>query len=92
MAKGQVVEQEVDEKEFEQLKADVQDLLNTTFGRRFIWQLLEMTHVNSVSFTGNSQTFFLEGERSIGIQILQLLEEADPKAYPKLILENIDRS
>lgn len=76
--------------EHEQLLADLRALLKLKHGRRFIWHLLSTCHINSGSFTGNSQTFFLEGERSIGLHILSLLEQADNHAYPQMILEHLE--
>ncbi len=74
----------------EALIADVRALLKLKHGRRVVWHLLSVCHINSNSFTGNSQTFFLEGERSIGLHMLSLIEQADPRAYPQMILENLE--
>lgn len=39
-------------------------------GRRFIWRLLGITGIFRSSFTGNSETFFREGERNVGLKLL----------------------
>ena len=39
-----------------------------------IWDILSRCHVFDCTFTGNSRTFFLEGERSIGLYLLFMLQ------------------
>lgn len=79
-----------DDIEFEVLCKNMRAVLNTTAGRKVIWHLLSLCNLYVDNFTGNSQTFFLEGKRSVGLEILQLLESADKKAYPQLLLANIE--
>ena len=45
-----------------------------------------MCQLYSESFTGNSTTFYNEGKRSIGLELLQMLEDTDKTAYAKLLL------
>jgi hypothetical protein len=61
---------------------------STRQGKIFMWQILGLCNLYTSTFTGNSQTFYLEGKRDVGLDILKLLEDADPTIYPKLILEN----
>lgn len=72
--------------DYDILKMNIRDLTKTLQGRAFIWHVLELCGLNSESFTGDNQTFYLEGKRSIGLAILQVLQDADPKIYPRLIL------
>ena len=76
-----------DEIEFELLKKHVKSVIDTQAGRAVIWNILAMCDIYSDSFTGNSTSFHLEGKRSIGLEILGLLEEVDPTIYPNLLLE-----
>lgn len=39
-----------------------------------IWDILSRCHVFDCTFTGNSRTFFLEGERAIGLYLLFMLQ------------------
>ena len=73
------------ERERLEFTAAMRDLLDSEPGRRFVWWLLEQTHVFQGSFTGNSHTFFLEGERNVGLKILALCMEADPAFMAKLV-------
>ena len=73
--------------EYDVLCANVRQLLKTRQGKDVIWHILSLCNIYSDTFTGNSQTFYLEGRRSVGLQVLQLLEDADPLAYAELLLE-----
>lgn len=45
-------------------------LLKSEDGRWFLMRLLDATKVNSMCFTGNSKTFYNEGRRDVGLNIL----------------------
>lgn len=64
--------------------ADLKYLLSTDQGRRFLWSTLEMCGVYKSSFTGSSQTFFLEGQRNIGLKLLADIMRVDPESYIKM--------
>jgi len=76
-----------DDRDFEVLKGNVREVLKLRAGKEVLWYILSLTNLYGDNFTGNSQTFYLEGKRAIGLQILQLLEDADPTAYPRLLLD-----
>lgn len=67
---------------------DVRMVLSTLQGRRFVWRYLSECGVFRTSFTGNSQTFFNEGERNIGLKILADVNEAAPEAYLTMMNES----
>jgi len=62
-------------------------LLAEDRGRRIAWSLLEQTHVFRTSMTGNSQTFFLEGERNIGLKLLDTIMATNPQAFAQMQAE-----
>lgn len=66
---------------------DVEFVLSTPQGRRFLWRLLGVCHVFKTSFTGNSTTFFNEGKRDIGLRLLADINEASPNSYLKMMQE-----
>lgn len=72
------------EKELE----DIKYILASPQGRRFVWRYLEITGLFKTSFTGSSETFFLEGGRNIGLKILADVNEADPEGYLKMLKES----
>ncbi len=55
----------------EQNIMDLEAVLSTEAGCRFIFALLNECHVFSSSFTGNSETFFQEGERNVGLALME---------------------
>jgi hypothetical protein len=65
-------------------------LLNSKRGRRILVDLLEVTGVNRTSYTGNSETFFREGRRSVGLHILQQAQTHAPEQYLELIKELVN--
>lgn len=75
----------MDEQERLELLAAARDLLHEDKGKHLVWWLLEQTHVFQSSFTGNSTTFFMEGERNIGLKLFALCMEAEPAFMHGLI-------
>lgn len=67
---------------------DLKYILSTEQGKRFVWKLISRCGLFRTSFTGSSQTFFLEGERNIGLYVLDLIMEADPEAYIKMYMQS----
>ena len=64
--------------EHELLVLNLKEVLSTSAGRNVLWHILDNAGIYTSSFTGNSQTFFNEGRRSLGLYILSLMEDADP--------------
>jgi hypothetical protein len=64
---------------------DVEKVLKTPEGRRFIWRMLSRTGIYRNSFSLNSnQTAFCEGERNIGLWLINEVNEADIAAFAKM--------
>lgn len=77
-----------EENRFRQLQIAYRDLMKTAEGKAVIWDILGMCGIYVSSFSGDANTtFFLDGKRSIGLQILERLEHADSTIYPRLCLE-----
>lgn len=70
---------------------DVSFILSHPQGRRFFWRYLSLCNMWKTSFTGNSTTFFNEGERNIGLRLMADINEASPEAYVQMVKENIDK-
>jgi len=73
------------------LEANIRELAKTKQGKSLIWEVLSMCGLYSSTFTGNSQGAYLEGRRSVGLELLQLLEDSDGTIYPKLLLEMMEK-
>ncbi len=70
--------------------ADFQWLMSDERGRRYVWRLLEQCGVYRSSFTGNSETFYREGMRNIGLILVKDCHQHCPDQYQKMVLENSD--
>lgn len=66
---------------------DLKWVLADKRGRRVMASLLAMTGLYQGSFTGSSETFFREGRRDIGLQILSRINNANPDAYITMLKE-----
>ena len=66
---------------------DLKWVLSDKRGRRMLASVLAVTGLYQGSFTGNSETFFREGRRAVGLQLLERIQAADPEAYPKMLKE-----
>lgn len=66
---------------------DTRSILNTVEGRRFFWRYLNTTGVFMSSMTGDSYTFFKEGERNVGLRMLADINEAYPESYALMMKE-----
>lgn len=71
----------------EQEAADFKWLMSDKRGRRIVWGLLERTGLYKSSFTGNSETFFREGARNVGLQYMALVHEHCADKYNLMVSE-----
>jgi hypothetical protein len=78
-------EQRARDREF----SDLRKVMSLAEGRRFIWRLLSSCGVFRSSMTGNSQTFFLEGRRDVGLMIFNDVMIAKPDAFAQMQKEYI---
>ena len=56
-------------------KSALTSILKNKEGRWFIMRLLDATGINANSFTGNSHTFFNEGKRQVGLELLARIQD-----------------
>ena len=68
----------------EELVIAVREVIRQGVGKTFIWEVLSMCNIYGVNSEGS---VYSEGRRSIGIDLLSLLEEADPTFYGRLLIE-----
>lgn len=71
---------------------DMRWLLNDVRGRRLYWKWLVITHIFKTSMTGNSNTYFLEGERNVGLTLWDELNAHCPDAFPIMQREAVDEA
>lgn len=56
-------------------------------GRAILSEILTRCGVYSSSFTGNSETFFREGQRNVGLYVLKQIQENAPEHYLEMVKE-----
>ena len=71
-------------------------VLSTELGRWFFCRLLDRTDILKQSFTGNSETFFNEGKRKVGLAYMNMLGKIGDgvegvKKYHQAQLEYIEQ-
>ena len=64
---------------------DIKYLMETAQGVRFFKRLFEKGRIFHTSFTGNSQTFFLEGHRNLALQFFNDVALACPEKIAELM-------
>lgn len=69
---------------------DFKWLMGNKRGRRIVWRLLERTGVYRSSFTGNSETFFREGMRNVGLSLLDQIHSITPDQFAVMLKEQND--
>ena len=62
-------------------KEALMDLLKTPSGRWFLMRLLDKTKVLSDCFTGNSSTFYNEGRRKVGVDLVNEIAALGLEAF-----------
>lgn len=66
---------------------DLKWLMADKRGRRLMYDLLARAGVYQGSFTGNSETFFREGRRDVGLQYLREIEALCFEGFVKMLQE-----
>lgn len=68
---------------------DLIALLKHASFRRYLKRYLSLTNVFRTTFTGNSETFFKEGQRSVGTTMFGELMDAAPSRFQALMAEKM---
>ncbi len=60
-------------------------------GRRVVWSILTMCGIYSNTFTGRADAAFLEGRRSIGLELLRdRIHAQGPTLYPEMMMADAE--
>lgn len=80
-----------DKREIEKAQDDLRAVLALPQGRRFLWRLLATCGTNKSSFHPSGQVFaHNEGRRSVGVEVMVDIIEADPQAWIGMQQERLD--
>jgi hypothetical protein len=70
-------------------EADLKSVLSTLQGRRYIFKILSMSGIYKLSADNSgSWTYFNEGKRAVGLNLLSDIMAVSPEVYPQMLLEN----
>ena len=88
--KGVMFTQQQDKEEHDALMEDLSQILCTDGGRRYLWRLLSFCRVMDRSMDRDSLVMaFREGQRDIGMRLMQDIYEAEPNAYELMRKEHV---
>ena len=65
----------------DQYDSHLKSILSTKEGQTVIWKLLGDCRIFQSSFTGTSETYFLEGKRSVGLSLLADIMRVEPDSF-----------
>lgn len=68
-----------------QRRADLEAVLATPEGRRLIASYIDRCGTMQSTFTGNSNGYFLEGTRAVGILMMKDINSVDPHIWADMI-------
>ena len=66
---------------------DFKHVVSDERGRRFMWNLLGDCGVFRTSFRNSSEMAFLEGQRNIGLKLIDLIHAESPETYLLMLQE-----
>lgn len=72
-----------------QLRDDLRSALGDPAMRRVLVWVLQLTGVYAPSYTGGDGTYYREGKRSVGLQLIAGLTDVDPMAYVELLRDTV---
>ncbi len=70
-----------------QADRDLLAMLDNPAGRRVLMRVIDSAGVFVRSFTGNSETFYREGRRAIGLDLVEHIERVRPGSFAALQTE-----
>lgn len=82
-------EREQAEAAINELRNHFTNVLQSDSGRAVLWWLLSQCKVFSGTMTGNAWSNYNEGQRSIGLMLINEVVAADPKQWIELQRENM---
>ena len=69
---------------------DIKTMLSTAAGMRFFVRLFTDGHMFATTFTGNSWSYFKEGERNLALRYFNDVRQAAPDLMAKILIRKDD--
>lgn len=67
---------------------DLRWVMQDKRGRRHVWRQLQLTGVYRLSYTGDQGTNFNEGQRNVGLRLLDEITRHCPAEYIEMLKEH----
>lgn len=75
----------------EELHAAFQAVMATAPGKRVLFWVLEQASIYRDAFSGqDGATNYVLGQQSVGRKLIGMMDDIDPRTYPKLLLDIAD--
>lgn len=87
--RGHAEQAELEKQALIKQRTDMKNLLSTEYGRSIIWAIMSRCDIFGTSMTGNSQIYFKEGRRSVGLEIMSEVIASDPNAWIDMQKHNL---
>ena len=79
------------EREFDLTRDAFRAVLSTADGKRVLFWVLEQAGVYRDAFAGDdAATNYVLGQQAVGRKLIGMMDEIDPRTYPKLLLDIAD--
>lgn len=79
------------EREFDLTRDAFRAVLSTADGKRVLFWVLEQAGVYRDAFAGDdAATNYVLGQQAVGRKLIRMMDELDPRTYPKLLLDIAD--
>lgn len=79
------------ERDHQELRDAMAALLSVPQGQRVLFWVLEQAAVYRDAFSGDdAATNYLLGQQSVGRKMIELMDQIDPRTYPRLLLAIAD--
>ena len=73
--------------DYDLLLSNVRSVMKTRQGKVLMWHMLSLAGLYDLPVPKQEDVLFQEGRRSIGLDMVMLMSDADPEMYPRLLLE-----
>lgn len=70
-------------------RLDLKSVLESDAGQAVIWSIISSCGIFNCNMTGNSQTYFREGRRSIGLELMAEVIAANPNVWIEMQRERM---
>ena len=78
-------------REAEDLRAAFSELLGSAAGRRVLMWVLDVSGIYGDAYQGNdAATNYVLGQKSMGLRVLDKINNVGPHAYPRMLLARAD--